>query len=317
MAIVGITIGSLVGFHLYDDTAFPKSAEFPGPVEVGTAPTDPTDVLRLVDIGVLVGDVMGPAASTNLAIAIFDGVTGKKIKNSLVTIGATGNIIVANGANIGRTGGPTLTFDSTNGYFEFMLGDVGIGTTVPEHPLHVIGNIKIYNGAFQSVRDDISAINRLETFNNNITNYSGFLFRRGLGAEASILPITTGTRISKLRSAGYYDSSSVRTAGEIITYATEDWSVTNNGLAFEFKGTPTGSATIGTWMTLIDGNVGFGITTPTAMADINSDIIRLRTAKTPATAAAAGNVGDICWDASFIYVCVAANTWKKIGIATW
>jgi hypothetical protein len=68
------------------------------------------------------------------------------------------------------------------------------------------------------------------------------------------------------------------------------------------------------------GNVGIALASTdslTAKLDINSDVIRLRTAKTPATSGAAGNAGDICWDASNIYVCVATNTWKKIGIATW
>lgn len=41
------------------------------------------------------------------------------------------------------------------------------------------------------------------------------------------------------------------------------------------------------------------------------------TAQTPATAAAAGIVGTICWDSGFIYVCVATNTWKRVAIATW
>ena len=70
-------------------------------------------------------------------------------------------------------------------------------------------------------------------------------------------------------------------------------------------------------MSLNGGNVGIGTTGPTAKLDINSNILRLRTAKTPASAGAAGNVGDICWDANFIYVAVATNTWKKASIATW
>jgi len=65
------------------------------------------------------------------------------------------------------------------------------------------------------------------------------------------------------------------------------------------------------------GKVGIGTTGPTALLDINSDILRLRTAKTPASAAAAGNVGDICWDANYIYVCTAASAWKRAAIATW
>lgn len=38
---------------------------------------------------------------------------------------------------------------------------------------------------------------------------------------------------------------------------------------------------------------------------------------TPASAAAAGVTGTITWDADFIYVCTATNTWKRTAIATW
>jgi hypothetical protein len=37
----------------------------------------------------------------------------------------------------------------------------------------------------------------------------------------------------------------------------------------------------------------------------------------PASAAAAGRAGTIAWDASFIYICTATNTWKRVGISTW
>lgn len=38
---------------------------------------------------------------------------------------------------------------------------------------------------------------------------------------------------------------------------------------------------------------------------------------TPALATSSGVVGTITWDANYIYVCVATNTWKRIGISTW
>lgn len=66
-----------------------------------------------------------------------------------------------------------------------------------------------------------------------------------------------------------------------------------------------------------DGKIGAGTGSPTAFIDVNSDIIRVRTAKTPASAAASGNQGDIAWDTGFIYVCTATNTWKRVAIATW
>jgi hypothetical protein len=65
------------------------------------------------------------------------------------------------------------------------------------------------------------------------------------------------------------------------------------------------------------GKVGIGTTATTALLDVNSDVLRLRTAKTPASATAAGNAGDICWDASYIYICTATNTWKRVAISTW
>jgi hypothetical protein len=54
-----------------------------------------------------------------------------------------------------------------------------------------------------------------------------------------------------------------------------------------------------------------------ALLQVFDDRIRIDTAKTPASAIAAGTAGEICWDASYIYVCTATNTWKRSAIATW
>jgi hypothetical protein len=39
--------------------------------------------------------------------------------------------------------------------------------------------------------------------------------------------------------------------------------------------------------------------------------------KTPASAAATGAQGQIAWDADYIYIATAANTWKRVAITTW
>ena len=54
-----------------------------------------------------------------------------------------------------------------------------------------------------------------------------------------------------------------------------------------------------------------------ALLQVNGDRIRVGTAQTPASATAAGTTGEICWDANYIYVCTATNTWKRTAIATW
>ncbi len=55
----------------------------------------------------------------------------------------------------------------------------------------------------------------------------------------------------------------------------------------------------------------------TSPLDVNGDEIRIRTAQTPASATAAGNAGTIAWDADYIYVCTATNTWKRTALSTW
>lgn len=39
--------------------------------------------------------------------------------------------------------------------------------------------------------------------------------------------------------------------------------------------------------------------------------------KTPSSAAASGVAGTVVYDSSYIYVCVATDTWKRVAIATW
>jgi hypothetical protein len=39
--------------------------------------------------------------------------------------------------------------------------------------------------------------------------------------------------------------------------------------------------------------------------------------KTPKSANAVGTAGEVSWDADFIYVCVATDTWKRSPLSTW
>ena len=65
------------------------------------------------------------------------------------------------------------------------------------------------------------------------------------------------------------------------------------------------------------GNVGIGTTSPSTYLDVNGNKIRIESSKTPASATATGSAGDICWDSSYIYVCVATNTWKRASLSSW
>ncbi len=86
----------------------------------------------------------------------------------------------------------------------------------------------------------------------------------------------------------------------------------DTGLAPGGSYTPTARMWIGA-----SGSVGIGTESPTDMLDVNGNAIRVRTSKTPASATDTGNAGEICWDSNYVYVCVAANTWKRAALNTW
>jgi len=62
---------------------------------------------------------------------------------------------------------------------------------------------------------------------------------------------------------------------------------------------------------------GVGTTAPEASIDTAGNSIRIATSRTPSSASDTGVAGEICWDANYIYICTATNTWKRAAISTW
>ena len=75
-----------------------------------------------------------------------------------------------------------------------------------------------------------------------------------------------------------------------------------------------------THMLFVDGSentVGIGVSDPIAPLDIGGNAVRVRTSDTPSSASDLGAQGEIRWDANYIYVCIATDTWKRVAISTW
>lgn len=89
-----------------------------------------------------------------------------------------------------------------------------------------------------------------------------------------------------------------------------DGNLTVNGTV---SGTFSGAAAAGT---LSGTTLAANVVTSSLTALGVQGVLRVAT-QTPASAAAAGAAGTIAWDADYIYVCVATNTWKRVAIATW
>ena len=63
------------------------------------------------------------------------------------------------------------------------------------------------------------------------------------------------------------------------------------------------------------GLIGTETTGLTTMS-IDPTLISVRTAA-PATAASACNPGNWAYDSTFFYICVATNSWKRVGVVAW
>jgi hypothetical protein len=79
-------------------------------------------------------------------------------------------------------------------------------------------------------------------------------------------------------------------------------------------GSPTEKARIDSSGRLL---VGTSSQSGGSLLQVNDNRIRIATAKTPASATDTGVAGEICWDANYVYVCTATNTWKRTAISTW
>ena len=191
--------------------------------------------------------------------------------------------------------GLKLYDDGGNGIFVEDGGQVGIGTNTPSRDIDIYNNVSVGGVGFNINATKGIALCTLRA--NTATKLAYFEFiDNNLDKVIGSLGIDRSSNVVAGCSRNDFFMSTRSGIGTKVHLATEDVS----------------RLTIDS-----TGKIGIATSTPTALLDANSDIFRLRTAKTPASAGAAGNQGDICWDAGFIYVCTATNSWKKAAIAAW
>jgi hypothetical protein len=269
------------------------------------------------------GTFLGADAGATTIAGTADGGSNTGIGAGALRYVTSGNKIVAVGFDAGRnisSGSNSVCIGHLAGRSEF-----GYGT----------GSANIYIGR------NVALYNRSGSSNVVVGHYAGMGATSYAYAQNTILGAFAGYKLrtgTNNVSAGYQSLYSATTSNHNVCIGYRSgYALTTNGYCV-FLGAEAGRYETGARKLIIDYTgrtneanqrvqaIIYGemqSTTATQLLRVNGileanlDYIRITTAKTPASAAATGTQGDICWDADYIYVCVAANTWKRTAISTW
>lgn len=208
-----------------------------------------------------------------------------------------------------------VNVDTTNGY-------VGVGTAAPEAYIDARWPLLSHDASFRVTGGGAIVQNAGDHASDPA---SIFTLRRGRGSLASPTAINSGDTLGSFQFGGY-DGTAWRSGWnggvQMSAIATENWSSTARGARFVFRTSAVGSTSAADRLNIDENGICVGATSVPTISDgvgvdVNGKILRLRSSKTPASATATGNVGEICWDSNYIYVAVGANSWKRAALSTW
>ncbi len=232
----------------------------------------------------------------------------------------------------------SMIFDTSSGagMGSYTPGFVGIGTTAPAATLHVVST-STAAGFVDVYSDTLNAV--------------PFATRAARGTPASPAVVQAGDIIGGFTGRGWTGPVSGSTGGfsggrgALIIHANETWSTTAQSTYMQFNTTALGTSYQAERMRIDNaGNVGIGTTSPAYTLDVNGngnftgsvtvqDNVQVNgnlsvagiqaggiaggivTHGTPATSSAACTPPQMMYDSSYVYTCVAANSWRRVATA--
>ena len=256
---------------------------------------------------------------------------------AIVTTNGTGNLTLS--TNSGTNSGTILINQGTNGNI----------TLTPNGT----GNVTI-SGGFIGIRTNStlgSLIGRNQTTTSGAYQYPALMAQKTrtdiLTAAMTVEPATVGFSVRDsasvntnfgrfscvyqgtgsnpfFRASVSVDGFTNNLDAVIFGVGTAQWGNTTGGYTHTTPGAgnltlSTNNGTNSGTIVITNGVNGAITLTPngTGKVVLGTDVVNIAETKTPATSGATGTTGDIAWDADYIYVCTATNTWKRAGIATW
>ena len=322
------------------------------PVNVGIGTSSPSEKLHVS--GIILGDsndnYFGSYSSGGAYLDVGN------LATSAAWIDARSTSLANVPLNIRAKGTGEIAFHQTSGEKVRIdsSGRVGIGTISPSHAIHVSGANAVTSSIQLTTTANSDAAIRSTTALGSFAFGTGIGSATNCWNVYDINATTERLRIDSSGNVGIGTSSpgskleirnDVAATTSLDTTAIKLYNNLDGGSGIEFANAVAGKSKIsfgvegvgaGTNETYLGfstcleasalaegmrltsaGRVGIGTTSPTTLLDVNADTVRVRTARTPASATATGATGEICWDANYIYVCTATNTWRRSAISSW
>jgi len=281
-----------------------------GRVGIGTG--TPGYDLHINGAGVTVATIDGGSSSDAYLKFATNGV-----EKSYVKLGSGGNLSIVQDAS-----GGDMIFKAKPGgaSTEFLRYNAGDRAITASQDLYVVGDITSSHNLVVSGKvsgsshanfdtlalgEDLSSSPDKGTFEINAEN-DELLFKVASSTSALVMA-ATGAMDGQVVVGGAHLDAKFNVSGSDIDKLISAKSDTVSPAFYV-----SGSGDL-----FISGNIGIATPEPSAPLDISGDAIRIRTASTPANASALGAAGEIRWDANYIYICVATDTWKRVAISTW
>ena len=123
--------------------------------------------------------------------------------------------------------------------------------------------------------------------------------------------LTVGGNVS-IACAGCSSQAVTSFPADSVPVAT--WSVTNG--SFDATGGQDFRAVLGTKNIVAGQGIASSDTNGNAVIGVDTTLVGLRVA-VPASSSSACQAGSWSYDASYFYICVAANTWKRSAVSSW
>ena len=253
--------------------------------------------------------------SNTIADATIERASGENGQLSLINRG-TGNLSLTSGGNLLFT-----TTASTNDILlqssdQVIVYGGGVSAGVDASATMVIVDDDVQNTQL-SLTNDIAGTDKPAQLT--------MLQRNGTTTTVN------NEQLSRITSYGYENigTSANMIAGTIGFDAGENFTDTASGGNFLVGVTANGTTTAqvrfkvlgdgSSFLTKDDGTNGVEMTTAGVLQKrgTGSIIADAVTSGTPASASAACTAGTINYDADYLYICVATDTWKRSAIATW